>query len=67
MIAVCINGQEREVSDTMTLRDYVDTLDVDIRRIAVAHNGMVVRREELSSVTMAEGDKVEIVRAVGGG
>jgi len=67
MIGVRINGQEREVSDAMTLRDYVDTLDVDIRRIAVAHNGTVVRREELSSVTMAEGDKVEIVRAVGGG
>ena len=67
MIAVRINGQEREVSEATTLRDYVDTLDVDLRRIAVAHNGTVVRREELSSVTMAEGDQVEIVRAVGGG
>ena len=67
MIAVRINGQEREVSDATTLSDYVDTLKLDLRRIAVAHNGTVVRREELSSVTMAEGDQVEIVRAVGGG
>ena len=67
MIAVRINGEERQVSESTTLQDYVDTLRVDIRHIAVAHNGTVLRREELSSVILSEGDQVEIVRAVGGG
>ena len=67
MIAVRINGEDRQVSESMTLQDYVDTLAVDVRQIAVAHNGTVLHREEMSAVTLSEGDWVEIVRAVGGG
>ena len=67
MIAVRINGEERHLAESTTLQDYVDSLGVDLDHIAVAHNGVVLRRKELSSVTLSEGDRVEIVRAVGGG
>jgi len=67
MIAVRINGEERHLAQSTILQDYVDTLGVDLDRIAVAHNGVVLRRKVLSSVTLSEGDQVEIVHAVGGG
>ena len=67
MISVRINGQEKTVAESTTLREYVDTLGVDLQHIAVAHNGTVLRRQELPHVTLSEGDRVEIVRAVGGG
>lgn len=67
MIAVKINGQDKTVAESTTLWAYVDSLGVDLQHIAVAHNGMVLRREELPQVVLSEGDRVEIVRAVGGG
>jgi thiamine biosynthesis protein ThiS len=67
MIAVKINGQDKTVADSTTLREYVYSLGVDLQHIAVAHNGTVLRHEELPHVVLSEGDRVEIVRAVGGG
>jgi thiamine biosynthesis protein ThiS len=67
MIAVKINGQDKTVAESITLREYVDSLGVDLQHIAVAHNGTVLRRDELPLVVLLEGDRVEIVRAVGGG
>lgn len=67
MIAVKINGQDKTVAESTTLREYVDSLGVDLQHIAVAHNGTVLRRDELPQVVLSEGDRVEIVRAVGGG
>ena len=67
MIILTINGKERTLEAPTPLVDYLDSLEVNIRFIAVAHNGMVIRREEFDDVTLAEGDEVEIVRAVGGG
>ena len=67
MITLQINGQEKAVAESTTLQAYVDSLGVDLQHIAVAHNGTVLRRDELPHVVLAEGDRVEIVRAVGGG
>ena len=67
MITLTINGKERNLEAPTPLVDYLDSLEVNTRFIAVAHNGMVIRREEFDDVTLAEGDEVEIVRAVGGG
>ncbi len=67
MIAVKINGQDKIVAESTTLREYVDSLGVDLQHIALAHNGTVLRRDELPRVVLSEGDRVEIVRAVGGG
>ena len=67
MILLTINGKERELEGPTRLLAYLESLDVKTSRIAVAYNGTVLRREELPSITLSEGDQVEIVRAVGGG
>ncbi len=67
MILLTINGKERQLDGETDLTHYLETLGINLRAIAVAHNGTVLRREELSSVVLREGDQAEIVRAVGGG
>ncbi len=67
MIALTVNGKERQLESPTNLLAYVESLGVNLKHIAVAHNGSVVRRDELTGITLAEGDQVEIVRAVGGG
>ena len=64
---VRVNGKDRVLPESANLRDYVASLGVNMASIAVAVNGEVVKRDDLSSVDLAEGDTVEIVRAVGGG
>ncbi len=67
MITLTINGKERTLERPTNLVEYLASLEVNTRFIAVAHNGVVLRREEFDEVTLDDGDEVEIVRAVGGG
>ena len=64
---VRVNGEDRELPESVNLREYVSSLGVNMASIAVAVNGEVVKRDDLPSVELVEGDSVEIVRAVGGG
>jgi sulfur carrier protein len=50
-----------------TLADLVRTLGLEGRRIALEHNGVVVPKSLHASVELREGDRLEIVHAVGGG
>ena len=67
MIVLSINGKRRELDRPQNLLEYLKSLGVNLKLIAVAYNGTVLRKTQLSSVTLLEGDEVEIVRAVGGG
>lgn len=64
---VRVNGEDRDLPESVNLREYVASLGVNMASIAVAVNGEVVKRDDMPSVELAEGDTVEIVRAVGGG
>ena len=67
MIQLVINGKECQLNEPTSLLSYLESLNVNMKSIAVAHNGSVLRKEEMGDVTLSEGDQVEIVRAVGGG
>ena len=67
MIVLTINGKERELDAPTNLVSYLEQLGVAELRLAVAYNGTVLHKEELAGITRAEGDRLEIVRAVGGG
>ena len=42
-------------------------LDIDGRRVAVEHNGLVVKRDRYDATLVRAGDAIEIVNFVGGG
>lgn len=67
MIKLTMNGKERELEQSTSLISYLESLGLMGKSIAVAYNGTVLRKDEFDSVTLSEGDQVEIVRAVGGG
>ena len=67
MIGLTVNGKHRELDAPTPLTGFLESLGVANRRVAVAYNGAVLRKDEFSAVTLSEGDEVEIVRAVGGG
>ncbi len=67
MIAIVVNGKRRNIDGPTDIPKLLDSLGITGRHFAVAHNGTVLRRDELPGVTIDEGDRLEIVRAVGGG
>jgi sulfur carrier protein len=67
-IKILINGNARQFATaSMTIADLVKELNVAGKRIAIEHNGEIVPRSLFTEVAIQEGDKLEIVGAVGGG
>jgi thiamine biosynthesis protein ThiS len=66
-VQIKLNGEKREVDEGTTLQRLVEQLSLAPDRLAVELNYEVIRRAEWARVTLTEGDRVEIVRFVGGG
>jgi len=67
MIEVTINGEKRVLENPIKLMEYLESLSVNIDHVAVAYNGEVLHKEKYVSVIFKHLDRIEIVRAVGGG
>jgi len=65
---ISINGNPRHFQEkSMTIADLINTLNVAGKRIAIECNGEIIPRSQFEIVVLNEGDKLEIVGAVGGG
>ena len=62
-----LNGEAQETEEGTTLAALIESLSLAPERIAVEINGEVVRRADWPSITLKEGDRVEVVHFVGGG
>lgn len=66
-----INGEPRESASTNLIdlwRSETEDLNLDSPKgYAIALNGALVRRDKWQSTMLADGDRVEIVRAMQGG
>ena len=63
-----INGTPRAFDPAVrNVADLVRALDLEGKRIAVERNGVIVPKSRHADTPLADGDKLEIVGAVGGG
>jgi sulfur carrier protein len=67
VIALVINGEPRSFSAPLTVAQLVEVLELVGKRIAVEKNGAIVPRSQHAVTPLADGDRLEIVVAVGGG
>jgi len=61
-----VNGEHREVA-AATILALVEELGLDVRKVAVERNLVIVPRSLHATTVLAEGDRVELVQFVGGG
>ena len=66
-VHVVANGDSVELADGSTVDDLLAALGLGGRWVLVERNGEPVERRHLSTTTLAEGDRLELVRAVAGG
>lgn len=67
MISLCINGENRQFLDVSTVSDLLAALSLTGKRVAVERNGEIVPKSLHGGAVLNDGDKLEIVVAVGGG
>ncbi len=67
MITLTINGTSRSFPSTLNVAELVEQLGYTGKRIALERNGEIVPRSTYPNVQLADGDKLEVVVAVGGG
>ena len=64
---VTANGDEVTLRDTSTAMDLLEQLGLGARWVLVERNGEPVDRADLATTMLADGDRLELVRAVAGG
>ncbi len=66
-ITITVNGDARSFDRDRSLDDLLRALELDPRMVVVEHNRSIVRRPELATIRLRDGDSVELVHFVGGG
>ena len=62
-----VNGQPMDRTGLHTVQVLLDKQGWKAAQVAVEHNGAILRREDFSTTALSDGDKLEVVRFVGGG
>ena len=66
-LTVFVNGDPQTLMPPCTVADLLETLETSGRRVAVAVNQNVILRSRYKEAELADGDRIEILEAVGGG
>lgn len=67
MATLLVNGKRREVETPVALLGYLESHKIEPRLIAIEYNGEIVKRDRWETITLQDGDKLEIVHMVSGG
>lgn len=67
MIQIILNGQPETLAANLTVLALLEARGLVGKRLAVERNGEIVPKARHAEVKLADGDKLEIVVAVGGG
>ena len=67
MITININGTTRQLSESISIATLIEDMSLTGKRIALERNGEIVPRSNYLTQNLLDGDKLEVVVAVGGG
>ena len=67
MISITVNGERRQLDTPLNCAELLATLELTGKRVALERNGEIVPRSRLAEQALTDGDRLEIVVAVGGG
>lgn len=67
VVKIILNGQERQCDAPLTVARLIDELGLAGHRVAVEVNREIVPRSRHGDFALKDKDRVEVVRAIGGG
>jgi sulfur carrier protein len=66
-IRIVLNGAPREFPAPLTFTELLHEMELAGRRLAIERNGEIVPRSRFEDARLSDGDRIEVVMAVGGG
>jgi sulfur carrier protein len=66
-VTISLNGEGVDVREAKTIAELIDRYQLPPQSILVEHNGLAVHRHEWAERSLAEGDRVELIRVAAGG
>ncbi|BBA69128.1 sulfur carrier protein ThiS [Geobacter sulfurreducens] len=63
---ITVNGEAKSIA-SMNVHDFLHSIDIDPRRVAVELNMDILPKAEYQGTVLKDGDTLEIVHFVGGG
>lgn len=67
MIQVTVNGSSHRFAEALDIAQLVERLALAGKKVAIERNGEIVPKSAHRSTRLVDGDRLEIVVAVGGG
>jgi sulfur carrier protein len=67
MITLKVNGEHRKFAGPLNVAELIEGLELTGKKLAIERNGEIVPRSRFRDELLADGDRLEIVVAVGGG
>lgn len=67
MIQICVNGVTKTYDQPIVVAELLQRMALAGRKVAVERNGEIVPRGAHGATMLSDGDRLEIVAAVGGG
>jgi sulfur carrier protein len=67
MIQIVVNGSSHRFAEAPDVTQLIERLALAGKKLAIERNGEIVPRSAHGSTRLADGDRLEIVVAVGGG
>lgn len=64
---IVLNGESTPIADGISVAALIESLQLSGQKLAVELNGDIVPRSQWFQVRFQDGDRAEIVKAIGGG
>jgi len=64
---VLVNGEPREVKAARTVAAFVEEFGLPAPTLLIEHNGVALTRSEWAATTLADNDRIELLRVTAGG
>lgn len=65
--SVTVNGDERRLQCSISVWEFLETLELNPKKVAVERNMEIVPKSTFRDVLLQDGDQLEIVHFIGGG
>tara|TARA_B100000427_G_scaffold18768_1_gene14404 strand:- start:215 stop:433 length:219 start_codon:yes stop_codon:yes gene_type:complete len=66
-IKIKLNGKSLTIGKNISLKKYIDTIKIPIKKVAIELNHQIVDKNRLNKIKLKNKDMVEIVHFIGGG
>lgn len=66
-MTIVLNGKEESLAESLTLEELLQRRQLDSKKVIAEINGTIIASNLFSGTKIASGDKIELVRLVGGG